>query len=70
MGVKKAGWGCSFCHGVWRVVGEKCLGRKNVKGEEDKGGEKIMGQSVWKGSLKERKALALPGSWQGEWEPA
>lgn len=33
-GCQKSRVGIRFCHGVWRVVGEKCLGRKSVKGEE------------------------------------
>lgn len=33
-GCQKSRVGILFCCGVWRVVGEKCLGRKSVKGEE------------------------------------
>lgn len=33
-GCQRSRVGIRFCDGVWRVVGEKCLGRKSVKGEE------------------------------------
>lgn len=30
--VSKMQGGDSFCHEIWRVVGEKCFDRKNVNG--------------------------------------
>lgn len=38
-GCQKSRVGIQFCQGVWKVVAEKCLGRKNVKGVEDKSGK-------------------------------
>lgn len=52
--------GIHFCHGVWRVVGKKCLSSKSVKGEEDKSGE------GWRLEINERREDNGAGSLERE----